>query len=282
MKAEITTITPEHAAKLLRGNTNNRKMRRSLVERYARDMGEGRWIPNGEAVVVNGRTLIDGQHRLQACIESGAPFQTVFVSGVSLDAVSTIDTGAGRTFSDVLKMHGVADHNSIAGIVRFGWGWDQGNLYRTLNPSTLELSEWLDMNPEVHEALAIVGPARNNPLRAKASSLACVVLKSIQNGHREDAVAFIDQMISGANLSEYDAVFHLRNLFINQATSHKKLSRVDIHARIIKAWNYYILGEECGKLIWKNRGARKYREAFPAMVDGNGAAISHIFSDDRD
>lgn len=63
------TITPEKAKTLLVMNTKNRKLSRKLVQKYASDMAAGRWPYNGDPIRVSvSNVLLDGQHRLEACI----------------------------------------------------------------------------------------------------------------------------------------------------------------------------------------------------------------------
>ncbi len=281
MKAEITTITPEQAEKMLRGNTNNRTLRERLVNRYAHDMENGDWLPNGEAIVMNGRTLIDGQHRLHACVKSGVPFKTVLVTGVSLDAVYTIDTGAARNLSDILSLNGVNDSRSVAGVITMGWLWDNGKYVgANVTPSISDLMRWFESNPGVEAALESVRLLRPAPFRVRFASMATVALKARQHGLTEEMDNFIDSVVTGTNLDQLDAAYHLRNLFLTQATAHKKLPPRDVHARIIKAWNAHIMGEEMGALIWKSRGQRRWREPFPVMVDADGNPISFVPADD--
>ena len=68
-------ITPKTAEKYLEQNTNNyRRMNRNKVSIYARDMKNGSWQTNGEAIKFNKRgELVDGQHRLKAIMEADVP-----------------------------------------------------------------------------------------------------------------------------------------------------------------------------------------------------------------
>jgi hypothetical protein len=70
-------VTPELAKQWLEANTHNRPLSEELVIAYMVDMLDGRWQYNGDAIRFDhtGR-LIDGQHRLHACIEAGVPFET--------------------------------------------------------------------------------------------------------------------------------------------------------------------------------------------------------------
>ena len=72
MKCEIMKVSPEMATKWLEKNIVNRRIRDYKVNAYARDMKNGDWRLNGEAIVFNkSGQLVDGQHRLNAIAKSG-------------------------------------------------------------------------------------------------------------------------------------------------------------------------------------------------------------------
>jgi hypothetical protein len=276
MKAEITTITPEQATKMLRGNDHNRNVRPARVDRYARDMADGNWVPNGEAIVMNGRTLIDGQHRLLACAQAGVPFKTVLVTGVALDAITTIDSGASRSLADVLRLKGEHDPQGLAGAASLGWLWDAGYIRGGGGrpyPSNNESIAWIDENPAIHDALKMVVPLRYNPLRAPRSFMAILINKAMSWDMRDEAVEFVEGLQTGAGLESADPILLLRNQLITNATNHKKMPRMRVFAHTIKAWNAHISDEMPGVLKWAQRG--KTREDFPVMLDKHGNAISH-------
>lgn len=72
VRTEWKVVTPAMATKWLEeGNTHNRKVRDSVVMRYAADMKAGRWKQTHQGIAFNGDgTLLDGQHRLFAIIEA--------------------------------------------------------------------------------------------------------------------------------------------------------------------------------------------------------------------
>ena len=75
MKVQQSTITPEYAKELLDYNKKNRSLSKATVDRYAEDMRKDNWQQNGEAIKIDwDGNLIDGQHRLAACVKSGVSF----------------------------------------------------------------------------------------------------------------------------------------------------------------------------------------------------------------
>jgi hypothetical protein len=113
-------VTPELAKQWLEANTHNRPLSEELVIAYMVDMLDGRWQYNGDAIRFDhtGR-LIDGQHRLHACIEAGVPFETDVVTGLAPEAIRTIDIGRVRTAGHIAHLEGVENASvacAIAGL----------------------------------------------------------------------------------------------------------------------------------------------------------------------
>ena len=105
-------IDPEFARVLLEMNTNNRPKSIKLIREYAEDMVAGKWKLNGETIKItaDGSKILDGQHRLEACILSGTPFDTYFVEVEDASSFDTIDIGRKRTGSDVFAIRGEKAH----------------------------------------------------------------------------------------------------------------------------------------------------------------------------
>jgi hypothetical protein len=106
MRISVETITPAMAREML-GNLgqNTRSLRSTNINMFAKDMAEGRWKLNGQTITLgsNGEVL-DGKHRLLACIMSGRSFETLLVRNIDPRNAGTIDSGAIRTKRDVLRM----------------------------------------------------------------------------------------------------------------------------------------------------------------------------------
>lgn len=98
IKAEFEKITPAKAKEYLEHNTDNyRSLSQKTVHVYAADMRNGCWQTNGEPIAFdeNG-TLLNGQHRLNAIIESGTSITMLVVRGVK-NGTDIYDCGRGRT-----------------------------------------------------------------------------------------------------------------------------------------------------------------------------------------
>lgn len=100
-----TRITPKMAAEILLSNTHNRKISQKIVERYARDMKSGNWKLTGEAISISkDGTVLDGQHRLLACVLANVSFLAFIVRGLSMDSQIAIDGGKKRSVGDQLHL----------------------------------------------------------------------------------------------------------------------------------------------------------------------------------
>lgn len=116
---EIVTVTPDIAAQWLTTNVNNRVIAKRFVSQYARDMKSKAWELTGDSIKFNERAeLIDGQHRLQACVTSGVAFRTFVVYGLPENARNVVDTGKARSIGDVLQMAGVPHAKNVASTLK--------------------------------------------------------------------------------------------------------------------------------------------------------------------
>lgn len=114
-------VSPEEASLLLDEHNpyNYRKLNLSTVKLYAKDMADGNWKENGETIKIdiNGN-LIDGQHRLQAIVDSGISVELVIVEGLDPSVADTIDIGRKRSIEQYLKWADGAYTAGATGIVQ--------------------------------------------------------------------------------------------------------------------------------------------------------------------
>ncbi len=114
-------ITPELAEQWLERNVRNRPMSENTVIAYGLDMLEGRWQHDGAPIRFDtDGNLIDGQHRLKACIDSGVSFEKDVIFGLPPGAILTIDIHRPRTSGHIAAIQGF--HNAacacaIAGLI---------------------------------------------------------------------------------------------------------------------------------------------------------------------
>ena len=101
--AAVERVTPEVARSMLQSNTDNRRLRKGAVLKYATIMMDGAWKTSPEPIIFSesGR-LLNGQHRLSAVVHSGITQNFLVVRNVSEATFSVLDRGAIRSTSDAL------------------------------------------------------------------------------------------------------------------------------------------------------------------------------------
>lgn len=105
MDLSVETITPKQAEKYLQFNTSNRTLRKTLVNTYAKDMASGNWKLTHQGVAFNcDGTLLDGQHRLAAIVQSGVAVQMLVARGVDSRSQLVMDDHAKRNAGDALSL----------------------------------------------------------------------------------------------------------------------------------------------------------------------------------
>jgi len=247
----VVKITPDHAMKLLEGNTHNRPIRDGHVAKLARAMTEGRWRLNGTTIVVSktGKVL-DGQHRLWACVEAGVPFQTVLITGVEDDAFTTLGDQLARIGSDLFAYYGVRNHKVVAPAVTLMYFYDNHNLAQMESakkqPSQDELYSLFRTS---HPALEDIAGECNAYRHLLSPSIVAFFKYVFGQVDPEKAATFFDQLLYGVG-SKGDKlpVYQLRRRLELDRTSKAKLPRQEKLALIIKAWNLHLVGASCSAL----------------------------------
>lgn len=102
-EAYVVTVTPKIAAEWLKQNRDNRRFRKAHMRTIATEMARGEWrmTHQGVAFGTSGR-LLDGQHRLQAIIESGTTQSLLVFIDAPEQGFANFDRGAQRGISDIL------------------------------------------------------------------------------------------------------------------------------------------------------------------------------------
>ena len=101
----VMDVTPSQAANWLEGNTHNRPVNQTHVERLAAEMRAGRWRLTHQGIAFSeGGVLLDGQHRLWAIVEADvtAPMRVFF--NEPSDGIEYVDGGLARNAADRMNL----------------------------------------------------------------------------------------------------------------------------------------------------------------------------------
>ena len=250
---EQVTITPAMASEMLEWNDRNRPLNKTVVKRYAASMKAGRWAFTSQPVTFCPKGLIDGQHRLAACVESGVAFESLVVFGAREESFAFIDVGARRTAGDIFSINGVANASLMSAATALIYGYDN-NIMRSA--STKGVSLGLDHAAlfdlyQTHERLqdsVWVGHLFHRNRLASPSMMTALHYICARES-RSDADEFFRKVADGVGITgAKDPAHKLRNRLIANATSQAKAGRPQIAGITVKAWNAARLGRPVGTL----------------------------------
>lgn len=254
-KAGWFAIPPVVASKWLKWNRSNRNLRLNAMASQATDMGNGDWSINGEAIKLSrplkegevedvpaGAVLfLDGQHRFEACIESGVPFVSLVVWGLAPDARRTMDTGAARSMSDVLKMENENFSPVLASVLRRVFLWDQGDRRFMSNrkPTHAELLKLFNSDPQGFRNAASKGYWVRTEYKELPPSIVATAYYLLARVSPEQAPWFFASLKTGADLSKNHPLLTLRSRLSRERAEKKPAIPYHQLAMIIRAWNAY-------------------------------------------
>jgi len=275
---EITSftedVTPAQAQAWLDRGGHNRVTTRSRVLRYARVMASGRWKLNGEAIKLDRNGLIiDGKHRLLACVESGVTFRTLVIRGLEPEVFSVLDIGKTRTAGDIMGIAGYKERSAIASAARGlviieATGRLDPPTRRELDPLLTHdaLLHYVQEHPEVVEGVQLAARVRNTGGLSGGAGLLGILFTLLLRVDPADTEEFAEKLTTGADLGQDSPILRFRNRLISDSRMSGAITvREHLLALGIKAWNFWRAGEEIQQLTWhaERTTGRRGGEAFP-------------------
>lgn len=272
MSIEIEKVDPEYAETLLLGNTHNRNLRDREVKQIASDMREGRWIENVQSMTIQiaeDGTIIDGQHRLTAIVESGVTVNLLIARDVDWEVQEVIDTGARRSIADMIKLRGGANYSIVSSALPYFYAHyhdiDFGKHPATWRPSDQALmSLYTNLRPVLeeatHEASKVWGAVKVGPHSIVAYRW--WQFGTIDDLDRDD---FFDRLRLLQFRGEGDPIKLMYRTFERMREDRTRtVTTMHKHALLVKAWNAYRTGNEPKLLRWSAGGASP--EQFPEAM----------------
>jgi hypothetical protein len=261
--AKLVHITPTMARKYLDKNTMNRPLNQQNLEALAKEMSHNNFHVTGESIkVAKDGTLLDGQHRLQAIVFSGKAVKMFLIEGLEKDAFKYMDTGRTRQASDVLAIEGVTNATKIAGMVKFIINFNKGYYsdaaqskakYRTTNA---QVSEFVEKHAKQLADSYDFGFGKGK--RLISGSLIAALHFIFKKNDERTADIFIEKLVTGAELTSGNPIHQLRERFVHDQRSTRKMPSRERIALICKAWNLVRTKKTVVKLHWDIK-----RDPFP-------------------
>ena len=250
MKAQVVTFTPELAQIVLRMNTCNRPVQEATVQAYADEMKNRTWKLNGETIkVTKSHTLLDGQHRLLACIRSDTPFEALYVTDVDDEsAFDTIDIGRKRTGGDTFAVRGEKNTNCLAATLRLLCLYNTYGMipHKDRAVSNQRLERTLENHPTVRESVAFAAN-KKWPVQLMSVTLIAFCHYVLTGINKEQGEEFIHAVLEGQGLAKGDPAYALRNRLMLEVTRggiRGPMRSRHVIAMVFKAWNAYRLHKE--------------------------------------
>lgn len=258
---ERRLVTPEIAGQLLAKNSKNRTVIKASLRKIEESIRRGEWVFNGEPIIIasSGRVL-DGQHRLMACVNTGVSIDTNIVFGVDESVFETIDQGTSRTVGNVLDIDGEENYNTVAAALKNFWGFCKtGQVYdggTWVGGFTAHSARrLLNAHPEIRQSVRM--SLKCEHFKSKAL-LACLhYILSFSN--RQFASELVEVIEAGGG--DKDRPFHvLREHVIYSRLNRIPMGNRSLAAKTIRAFNAEVTGEWVKRLQFKHDGQ------FPLVV----------------
>lgn len=261
---EIETVTPKQAALILNANEGNRPLRDGRVDELERTLREGRWKLTNDAIAMTGTSherpgrLLNGQHRLWACVNANVPIVVLVLYGLHEDSYAVMDTGAKRKASDLLpgpnqNIRKAATHCVFCyareALSCSGYG---------LIPGNDEIESFYSGHPIIGETVDADLSEIKSFVRAPSGVVGGFVI--IREDDRAAADEFIRGVLSGENLPKTAPEMVLRNRLIAESTRSSKLAPATYAAMTVKAYNAKRTNAPLGKIGFRDG------ESFPRVV----------------
>lgn len=268
---EIIKVTPELAKEFLgRNYAGQRIVKNPKVKEFARDMKEGRWdenIWNPIRFTTDG-TLIDGQYRLNAVIESGCTIWMGIQRNLSTEDFKFIDLGSKRTASDFLRSE--KNRKNLAAVARMAYATKHGD-------SSLSgvIHGYISTSPREYVSNPCITNEAENALVKEASDTGCrirSVLKcgassiygfgvwllkwlSAPNFLEEDVEGYVNDLVS---ITPTQSTAVIVSWLKNSIISGKKVTIDDQLALFLYGYECYIAKRDLKVYQPKNGALKKY------------------------
>lgn len=268
----IVTVTPEMASKMLDRNERNRPITNGNLDLFEQKFRNGEMVLNGESIKISadGR-ILDGQHRLTACVNTGIPFEVLIVEGLADETQDTMDDGSRRSPAAQLSIEGVSNATNVAAMARatvLARRYPLRMAVKTAGSGKIatkpEVLREVRDNADHYQILTVaIRPiVSKTPLKAGPASLLVKLFDSID---AEDAEFFWARVVDGQNLTKGNPIYELRRFYRNvEDKTARHRDPVSVAAITIKAWNAFRRGDTVGLFRFSPGGANP--EKFPEAI----------------
>jgi hypothetical protein len=230
---------------------------RACVEAYAEDMRAGRWMMNGQPIVVEtveiGRwRVLNGRKRLLALHKAKATIPTVLVilgrnaKGERRQSLDTaIDAHRMRRAGDYVSMLNPTAPRVIAAALQYIWAWRDGTWKRGLATTSRMLDVYHRM-PDIHGSYEKISKEFHDIKGPRPMLVAWHAMLNMVDP--KGAEEFFKGVHDFSGLTARDPRRVLAIRLAGIADGEATVSKQTLHALIAKAWNAWRRGEKISSL----------------------------------
>ena len=259
------TVSPELANHLLNNHyRQNRKIKKRVVAKYARDMKAGNWLFTGESIGIDVEgKILDGQHRLMAIRQADVEMELPFAFGLPVKAMRAMDSGSSRSYSDYLTItQSKKQSRPLAAALKYMATWELDpkkfatNIKKVTNFSSAELDDCFERNRDIEKF--VDNPIFDIGWVKKNRSIFGFVWYLLSDKCPEESNAFFEGLATGANLPAGSPILTLREKLTATRNGRLESYKPDIKLYLIsRAWNLFIEGKEAKVMMLPRVGKER-------------------------
>lgn len=250
---EIVLLTPSKAKALLSVNPSNRNINERTVETYAMDIAYGRWVFNGETIIVaDTGELNDGQHRCEAVCLAGTPIEVAVIAGVPRNSRTTVDMGKQRTTADFLHMNHIEHAVCVSAAAQMILSFERGKVMgqqrgvskannalvsADTKPTKQEVLKFSQENlSDIKRAMDAINATRSGVVSSFSRMVAILCILARSSGDWDDAIAYIKSLVEGDSLRRGTPEHTVRERLL-QEKKDGGVGPVHFIEMVVRGWN---------------------------------------------
>ena len=258
--ARVYTISPELADHIVKNlNRSNRKASSEKINEYVAAMEEKLWPVTGASLVFSkAGYLIDGQHRLLACIKSGKPLTTFVVFNIPDASFAMMDLGRKRSNRDMFYTSRVRNSSAACSATRWLMVHRDNPVSRSESYTNHQLYSFYSKNldlPTFHEIVSLamdieratkqLAPSGRKRNYLPAGSTAAYLFMLVQV-NKKQGLAFANQLLLGTGHGRA----YIKTVRERMDANGGRLHEILRNALLVQAWNAYRSEVRAGKSIF--------------------------------
>jgi len=242
MKVEVLTITPEMAKRCLeKNNIENRNLSPSRVQAIAEDIKNGKWILTHQGIAFdNDGNLLDGQHRLAACIKANIPIKVFVTKGMTKESCVAVDNVRPRSVNDHARQLGMdisTSHSAIAQILEYGAGAQDH----------ISMDRKLELITKYQEGIGFAVKVCRSATKFQSPSKAVIARAFYTQDHAKLA-RFMDVYISMVTENKSESAAVILHKYLLGSRLYGWTIREEMYRKTESALDYFLRGVSITKL----------------------------------